>query len=173
MNQPTAYETVIFGTLTQRNANLRQIWLGRAGATHIQELSLFCLRASLRLRCHVRFDIGWEAYGPGAQMRGFHLDSKNQHSHLLMQVPREELETYSENKERFNPRIAWSWKQFKWETYDPSKGNAWDYVTLKHQHLWTIKCPGHGPDRNRCRRGCPYKLEANLLTRAATHTKKY
>lgn len=174
MNKTTHYETVIFGTLTQPNASLKQVWLGSAGATHIQELNLFCLRASLRLRCHIRFDIGWEAYGQGAEMRGFHLDSKNQHSHLLVSVPREELKTYSKNISRFNPRIAWSWKQFKWDIYDPSKGNTWDYVALKHQHMFTVKCPGRGNKNSPCRCGkCPYKAEKVQLTQVSAYPKKY
>jgi len=139
------WETVIFGTLTQRNGTPLQLATGQSGLAHIEAVERFLDRACLRWKVHLRLHIGWE-------------DAINQHSHLLVQVPRAELDKWTENRARFDPAYAWRWKraQIRWDDYDPDHpGDAWGYTTLKHTYLIDSRCPQRGP----CRRGrCPYTL---------------
>lgn len=136
------YTCVVFGTLTQPNAEIHQLASGQAGIVHLDAFEKFKHRACLRTKCHLRFDLGWE-------------DSINQHSHLLLSVPDQELAKFLDNQDRFDPEVAWPWRQLDWQTYNPANpGDVWNYVVEKHTHLVDLACPKR---KSRCKGGnCPF-----------------
>lgn len=141
------YTCVVFGTLTQPNATIKQLASGQAGLTLLDSFADFQKKATRKLQVHLRFDLGWE-------------DSINQHIHLLMSVPDRDLERYQSNKSSFDPSYAWRWHQLDWQDYDANnQGDVWSYVVKKHQHLVDLTCPTR---KDSCKAGrCPFGHSRN------------
>lgn len=113
-SNPDQYIPVIFATLTEPN--------GTHLVKMLDDTSMFLRDLLFHTKSHLKSELGYE-------------EGYNAHTHIILSVPKDELEYFERRLATFRPWKSWRFKTLDFQPFIQGKGNTFSYVLGKHSPL--------------------------------------